>query len=179
VRTRVRRSVFDILQEFVAGCAWLDLYAGSGSFGIEALSRGARAASFVEAGAAGLACLRRNLADLGLAPPEAEILRRRLPGALEGAPPRTAPFDIVSLDPPFAVSREPRSLEELCAALARAGERGWFRRGTLLIWEEPAGAPAPVPRGFEESDLREFGTSRVRILEYRPGSAERVGPAQI
>src|SRR5262249_23653143 len=92
VRALVRRSLFDSLQGEIAGSRWLDLFAGSGAFGIEALSRDAAHATFVESGREGVRCLRENLARLGLAPPRALLLVERLPDLLlrpapEGAGP--------------------------------------------------------------------------------------------
>jgi len=167
-RALVRRSVFDILQDGPVGAAWLDLYAGSGSFGIEALSRGARVATFVEGGRAGRACLQRNLQALGVPPAEAHLDPRRIPDLfLRGAPAAGAPFAFISMDPPFAVSRDPEQLARLVAGLGTAGERGWWTPAALLIWEEPADAPAPPVPGFAAEDRREYGTSRVRLLRFR------------
>ena len=165
-RARLRRTVFDILQQRVLDVSWLDLYAGSGSFGIEALSRGARQVSFVEAGREGHACLLQNLKKLGLARPEAEVLRRRLPELLHNSPPQFAPFDFVTLDPPFAISRQAQDLDRLLTGLVAAGEKGWWAAGCELIWEEPSDAPAPTPTGFEQIDQRPFGSSRLRILRF-------------
>src|SRR5262247_3722461 len=69
VRALVRRSLFDSLQGELEEARWLDLFAGSGSFGLEALSRGAAHATFVEAGLEGVRCLRENLARFGLTEP--------------------------------------------------------------------------------------------------------------
>jgi len=167
VRALVRRSIFDSLQAELEDSRWLDLYAGSGSFGLEALSRGAAHATFVEAGAEGARCLRENLERLGLAEGEATLLVARLPELLLQPPPAAAPYDFVALDPPFALCRSGDGLAGLVAALAAAGRRGWWRRGTLLVWEEPSDAPAPLPEGFTEEARREHGTSRVRRLRAR------------
>jgi 16S rRNA (guanine966-N2)-methyltransferase len=163
VRALVRRSIFDSLQGELEGVRWLDLYAGSGSFGIEALSRGAAHATFVEAGAEGLRCLRGNLAMLQLEPGEAALVTARLPERLLGPAPGP-PFQFASLDPPFAVSRDGDQLRLLVEALAAAARGGWLEPGSLLVWEEPSDAPAPVPAGFLEEERREHGTSRVRRL---------------
>jgi 16S rRNA (guanine966-N2)-methyltransferase len=162
--------VFDVLQEEVQQAHWLDLYAGSGAFGIEALSRGAAHAAFVEAAGTGIRCLRLNLENLDLQAPEALILRRRLPEFLRGPAPSHAPYDLISLDPPFAVCRTPSQLQALISGLAEAARNHWFARTARLIWEEPADAPAPIPSGFELEDERDFSTSRVRFLRRRPAS---------
>jgi 16S rRNA (guanine966-N2)-methyltransferase len=167
VRALVRRSLFDALQDAVAGATWLDLFAGSGAFGIEALSRGAAQATFVEAGREGVRCLGENLARLGLAPPDAVVLTTPLPGLLTRPPPADCgPFDFVSLDPPFAWMREADRLAPLVDALAQAGRKGWLHRGCELIWEEPADAADPVPEGFVVEGRKEHGVSRVRRLRW-------------
>lgn len=166
VRTLVRRSIFDALHAELAGSRWLDLFAGSGSFGIEALSRGAVHATFVEAGVEGIRCLRENLARLELALPEARLVTERLPDYLLEPPPSGAPFDFIALDPPFAVSRSGDELKELVDALARAGASGWWKPGALLVWEEPSDSAAPVPHHFVEEGRRTYGASRVRRLRY-------------
>lgn len=168
VRALVRRSLFDSLQPELEGAAWLDLYAGSGAFGLEALSRGAAHATFVESGPEGIRCLRETLARFGLAPPEALLLTARLPDLLlRPPPPQAGPFDFVSLDPPFAVMRDGDELRRLVTALGEAGRSGWFRPGCLLAWEEPADAADPVPEQFSVEATRPHGTSRVRRLRFR------------
>jgi 16S rRNA (guanine966-N2)-methyltransferase len=168
VRALVRRSIFDSLQDRIEGARWLDLFAGSGAFGIEALSRGAAHATFVEADGEGLRCLKENLARLKLAPPQAAVIAARLPDLLRDSPPAPAPYEFISLDPPFAVSRTPSELARLVEALRGAGPLGWWRPGALLLWEEPSDAPAPLPGGFVEESVRLHGASRVRRLRCFP-----------
>ena len=95
---RVREAVFSMLGP-LDGLAVLDLFAGSGALGIEALSRGAATAVFVERDARAAACVRRNLEVLGL---EAPVHRRGVLGFLAEAPGR---FDLVFLDPPYSSAR--------------------------------------------------------------------------
>jgi len=168
VRALVRRSLFDSLQGELADARWLDLFAGSGAFGIEALSRGAAHATFFEAGREGARCLAENLARLGLAPPEALLVTRRLPGALHEAPPAAASYHYISLDPPFADMRDGDALRALVDGLAAAGRGGWFAPEALLLWEEPVDAAAPVPAGFRLESERAYGVSRVRRLRFAP-----------
>lgn len=176
-RARVRRSLLDILQPRLPGSRWLDLYAGSGSLGLEALSRGAECAWLVEAGSEGLQCLEHNLRALQLGAPEVRVISRSVPELFLDPELRPAvPFTLISMDPPFAVSRSARLLQELCEGLARAAVLGWFEPGALLAWEEPAEAPAPLPGGFREVDVRRYGTSRVRFLEVEAAPAG--GPAE-
>jgi 16S rRNA (guanine966-N2)-methyltransferase len=168
VRALVRRSLFDSLQRDVVGKRWLDLFAGSGSFGIEALSRGATHCTFVEAGREGIRCLRDNLERIGLVPPEAVLLTGRLPVLLHQPPPAGAPFDFLSLDPPFEMVRTGDTRVLLMAGLTAAGRSGWWLPGALLCFEEPADAPAALPAGFVEEQRREHGeTSRMRRLRWK------------
>ncbi len=163
----MRRSIFDSLQGELEGARWLDLFAGSGAFGLEALSRGAAHATFVEAGAQVVRSLRENLARFALGADEAALLTATLPDLLLAPPPPAAPYDFISLDPPFAVSRQGDSLRALVGALGAAGAAGWWRPGALLLWEEPSDAPAPAPAGFVEEERRDHGVSRVRRLRFR------------
>jgi len=167
VRALVRRSLFDSLQGEIAGSSWLDLFAGSGSFGIEALSRDAAHATFVESGREGIRCLRENLARLGLEPPRALLLPERLPDRLHGPRPEGAgPYDFVALDPPFPLMRDGEQRARLVAGLEAAGRLGWFRAGCELLWEEPADSADPIPAGFSLESRREHGVSRVRRMRF-------------
>jgi 16S rRNA (guanine966-N2)-methyltransferase len=167
VRALVRRSLFDSLQAEIAGSRWLDLFAGSGSFGIEALSRDAAHTTFVEAGREGIRCLRENLARLGLAPPQALLVTERLPDLLLRPPPAGAgSHDFVALDPPFPLMRDGNLRAQLVAALAAAGGLGWFAPGCELLWEEPVEVADPVPAGFVLESRRDHGVSRVRRMRF-------------
>jgi 16S rRNA (guanine966-N2)-methyltransferase len=99
---RVREAVFSILAA-VEGARVLDLFAGSGALGIEALSRGAATATFVDSSPAAVAVLRENLARLGLEA-QAEVLRRPALRALACTPVVGAQYDLVFLDPPYRLA---------------------------------------------------------------------------
>jgi len=96
---RVRESVFAILAPYLEGARVLDLYAGTGALGLEALSRGAASCVFVEGDAAALEVLQENLRRTRLAE-RAKVVRGRLPGALGRL--ASGPFDLVLCDPPYA-----------------------------------------------------------------------------
>jgi len=106
---RLRETLFNVLTQgtvnWVAGTAFLDLYAGSGAVGIEALSRGAASATFVEQGAAALAELQSNLDGLGLRGPHVRVERRSVGRFLRGAAEK-AGFGVVFLDPPYELAEE-------------------------------------------------------------------------
>lgn len=124
---RVRESLFNVLQPVVSGCAFLDLFAGSGAVGIEALSRGAARAVFVEQAAAHLQVLAQNLATTGLAG-RAELLRRDALQAVALLARRQETFDLVFLDPPYGQGLVP-------ATLAALAEHGLVAPGGLVICE--------------------------------------------
>ncbi len=97
---RVREALFSILAS-VEGAQVLDLFAGSGALGIEALSRGAASATFVDSAAAAITAVRENLAHLGL---EAEVLRMPALRALSCTPVAGHQYDLVFLDPPYRLA---------------------------------------------------------------------------
>lgn len=153
---RVRESIFNLLinggyGDPVTEARVLDLFAGTGALGLEAISRGAAAACFVEDGAVALGLLRKNI-RLMRAEGAVEVIRR---DATRLGPVRGAAFDLVFLDPPYG-----RGLGE--AALAAAGAGGWLAEGALVVWEE--GAAPVVPPGLALLDQRKYGDTVVTIL---------------
>jgi 16S rRNA (guanine966-N2)-methyltransferase len=108
---RLRETLFNILGATVSGSTFVDLYAGTGAVGIEALSRGARQAIFVEQHAPAVALIRRNLEALGIGP-EAEILGMDVGRAIERLGPRHVHAQFVFLDPPYAADVEYESALE-------------------------------------------------------------------
>lgn len=153
---RIRESVFSALGPAVEGAAVLDLYAGSGSFGIEALSRGGRRAVFVERSRPALAALRSNIDALGIAEAAqvAPVSVERYV-ADRGAPPR---FDIVFTDPPWDISSE-----RLAGVLLQVVQR--MNPGALAIVTRRAGDGLPVVDGLEVDDHRRHGDAEV--VRYR------------
>jgi 16S rRNA (guanine966-N2)-methyltransferase len=127
---RVREALFSVLAS-VEGCRVLDLYAGSGSLGIEALSRGARSATFVDSDVAALRALRANLARLGIeqngrrhpdAP--AQVVRAGVPAFLRFAARRGERWDLVFCDPPYRLAhRLSGELQELLPPVLAKGAR--------------------------------------------------------
>ncbi len=133
---RVRETVFNWLQPWIAAAECLDLFAGSGAFGLEALSRGAARAVLVEREPAVVSALRANAADLNaigaeVVPDDAIRYLQRPAQA----------FDIVFLDPPYRSGL----LETGCAMLA---ERGWIKAGGLIYLETPADQEPPMPESW-------------------------------
>ncbi len=129
---RVRETLFNWLQHDIAGSRCLDLFAGSGALGLEALSRGAAHVVFVDREHAVIEQLRATL--LMLDARAAQVEQRDALRFLDSAP---HPFDIVFLDPPF----DQGLLPEVCSALEN---RGWLTPGAFIYLESPAHAGSPV-----------------------------------
>ena len=159
---RLREALFNILMHAygdpVTGARVLDLFAGTGALGLEALSRGAAFALFVDDGAEARALLRENVEALGLA--AATRIFRRDATKLGPAHP-LEPFSLVFLDPPYG-----KGLAE--KALVSAREGGWFTNDALIVVEEAAAA-FQAPDGFEEVERRQYDDTEFVIL--RCGSA--------
>ena len=151
---RVRESLFNRLahafDDPVPGAVVLDLFAGTGALGIEALSRGAASAAFVEKTRAGAELIRRNLAALGL---DAPVLQR---DATRPGPPPGPPATLVFLDPPYGTPLG-------AAALTACRAAGWIAPGALVSWEDDREA-AP-PEGFARLDARSFGQTTITWME--------------
>ena len=158
---RVRESLYNLLAHGdygspppPAGRRVLDLFAGTGALGLEALSRGAGFATFVESGPKALALLRRNVGLLG-AEEAARVISR---DATRLGRNHEAPADLVLLDPPYG-----RGLGEAAIASALAG--GWVAPAALVVWEEAVN-PVPPP-GLTLLDRRRYGETVISILESR------------
>jgi 16S rRNA (guanine966-N2)-methyltransferase len=145
------------------GASVLDLYAGTGASAIEALSRGARRALFVETAGPALEALERNLALLGLGPAEARVLRADAVGVLAGGYPlEFAPFDLVFCDPPYDVFEAADRGRGLRDALGRLAARGVVRTGGVIVLEHPAeGGFLMPPPGLLERDRRRYSAAGV------------------
>ena len=133
------------------GARVLDLYAGTGALGLEALSRGAGHALLVESDAGAVAVLRRNVSALGLA--GAEVRPGRVATVL--ATPPSSPFDLVVSDPPYArpVSALTADLEALTA---------WVRAGSLVVVERASRSDSFAwPEGFEPGRVRRYGDTSL------------------
>ncbi len=150
---RVRQAIFNLLQadDPVTGARVLDLFAGTGALGLEALSRGAARVAFVDDGAAARALIRANVEKMR-AGGETDIWRR---DATAMGANRGAPYGLVFLDPPYG-----KGLGE--AALASCAAGGWLAPGAVVVWEE--GAPPVPPAGFVQADQRRYGDTVVTIL---------------
>ena len=136
----------------------LDLFAGTGALGLEAISRGAAFALFVDDGAEARALIRENVATLGLGG-VTEIFRRD--ATKLGAAHPIEPFSLVFLDPPYG-----RGLAEQALASARAG--GWLAPDALIVVEEAADAGFTAPEGFAEIERRRYDDTELIFLRISP-----------
>jgi 16S rRNA (guanine966-N2)-methyltransferase len=147
---RLRESIFNILahayDDAIEGARVLDLFAGTGALGIEAISRGAKFALFVDNGAEARALMRNNIEALGLG--GVTKIYRRDATHLGPAHP-VEPFSLVFLDPPYA-----KGLAERAVVSLRDG--GWLTPGALLVVEEAKAAAFKPPEGFEELERRAY-----------------------
>src|ERR1044071_6447224 len=146
---RLRESLFNILMhaygDLVTGARVLDLFAGTGALGLEAMSRGAAFALFIDDGAEARALLRQNVEALGLA--AATRIFRRDATKLGSAHP-VEPFSLAFLDPPYGKELAER-------ALVSAREGGWLTQDALVVVEETVGA-FKTPEDYEELERRAY-----------------------
>jgi 16S rRNA (guanine966-N2)-methyltransferase len=162
---RARQALFNVLEH----APWspglerrrvIDLFAGSGALGLEAISRGAAFCLFVEHDAAARAAIGENAAALGVS----DRLRIDRGDAAALGPRKDAdgpPFDLAFLDPPYG-----QGLGE--AALARLAAGGWLAADAIAVLERSADDPAVAAVGFEPLDERAWGAARVSFARFRP-----------
>jgi 16S rRNA (guanine966-N2)-methyltransferase len=156
---RLRESLFNILVhgygDPITGARVLDLFAGTGALGIEAVSRGAAFALFVDEGPEARALLRENVAALGLGG-TSKVFRRN--ATKLGEPNPLAAFSLVFLDPPYGQGLATAALHS-----ARAG--GWLTPDALIVVEEVAKAQFAAPEGFREIDRRRYDDTEFVFLQ--------------
>ncbi|MDX2266393.1 MAG: 16S rRNA (guanine(966)-N(2))-methyltransferase RsmD [Hyphomicrobiales bacterium] len=160
---KTREAVFNILAHGAHPVAWdeiavLDLFAGTGALGFEALSRGARSCLFVDTGAEARGLIRRTIEALGLER-EAKVFRRD--AAALGEAGSLGPFHLAFADPPYSQGLGER-------ALAAAARGGWLAPGALVVLEEAAGAEVAWPAPFAVYDRREYGAAAVAFARFAP-----------
>jgi 16S rRNA (guanine966-N2)-methyltransferase len=147
---RVREAIFDVLGSMggIDGLTVVDLFCGSGAMGVEALSRGAASATFVDHDPGALEAVRANLAAVGLGAEPTKVLRADLPAWLE----RSSPFDVAFCDPPYDFD-------------------GW---GTLLGWLQAdvaileSAEEIAVPSGWQVTRSRRYGGTLVTVVRQAP-----------
>jgi len=155
---RAREALFSRLGP-LDGARLADLFAGSGSLGLEALSRGAASCTFVESGRAALTALRANLADLAPAG-GAVVVRNSLPAALDRL---TGPFDLLFLDPPYAAE------DLLTVTLERLAAAPLLADGCLVVVEHAARTPPTLPPGLQAEATHHTGETAFTFLRPAAG----------
>ena len=156
---RVREAIFNLLingrhGDLVTGRVVLDLFAGTGALGLEAVSRGAISATLVENGRTAQSLIGQNIAKMRV---QGQVAL--MPRDATKLPPAPAPFSLVFLDPPYG-----KALGE--AALQSAKAQGWIAPDAIVVWEE--GTPPAPPLGFALLDQRRYGDTWVTLLEPQP-----------
>ncbi|NNH72654.1 16S rRNA (guanine(966)-N(2))-methyltransferase RsmD [Nocardia uniformis] len=162
---RVREALFSVLAARMDfdGTRVLDLYAGSGALGLEALSRGASHALLVESDRKAGAVISGNIGDLGL--PGAE-LRRAAVASVLAVPPAGGPYDLVFSDPPYAVD-----VTEVIANLEALATNGWLHDDALIVVERARRSPELAwPAGYYPLKSRTYGETRLDLAEFEPAS---------
>jgi 16S rRNA (guanine(966)-N(2))-methyltransferase RsmD len=155
---RVREALFSILGP-VDGLRVLDLFAGSGALGIEALSRGAGSATLVDSSEAAVGAIRRNLSSLGV---DAELRRQTVASFLRQAHRAGRQYDLVFLDPPYGhAARLGRSLDAALAPVLAPGAR--------VVAESDRRAPLQLDLTLD--DERRYGDTLIRIYSHAPANA--------
>jgi 16S rRNA (guanine966-N2)-methyltransferase len=159
---RLRESLFNVLLHGYAlpgpDTRVLDLFAGTGALGLEAISRGAAHALFVESGTEGRGLIRSNIEAFGLTG-ITRILRRDATDL--GRAGTIPPFDLVFCDPPYRHGLGER-------ALVSAAQGGWLKPDALCILEEQADAGITLPPGLIELERRAIGGSQLCVLQFVP-----------
>ncbi len=158
---RVRESIFNILAHGISehvldGARVMDVFAGSGALGFEALSRGAKFCQFVEEGAAARAAIRQNADDLGVIG-QCKIWRRDATRLGLCAP--QSPFDLVFCDPPYG-----KGLGTLALASLIAGD--WLNKDAVVVVEESVGTQLEVHPGLSVIDQRNYGDTSITIFRH-------------
>lgn len=155
----VREAVFNIIGDRVDGARVLDLYAGTGALGIEALSRGAAHATFVEGEAACIEAILQSLSRAGF-PDRATVMRGRLPAAAKRL--ESSSFDIIFLDPPYSDEGAEETLMESARLLAPGG---------MVVFEHGSRYNPPErPGGLRMAERRVYGDSAIALYVQLEGA---------
>jgi 16S rRNA (guanine966-N2)-methyltransferase len=147
---RVREAIFDVLGSMggIDDLAVVDLFCGSGAMGVEALSRGAASATFVDHDPGALEAVRANLAAVGLGAEPTKVLRAELPAWLE----RSSPFDVAFCDPPYDFDRWGALL-------------GWLQADVAIL---ESAEEIAVPSGWQVTRSRRYGGTLVTVVRQAP-----------
>ena len=161
---RVKQTLFAILEPRIRDRSFLDLFAGSGAAGIEALSRGAREAVFVEREPGAVRAIERNLAATALAGPNARVLRSQVGTWFNSGAKPGAPYAAILIDPPYDL---PELLDAALSSIATAGPGALLERDGVVVakhfWKTPPPARIGLLRSARE---RRFGETTLTFLTW-------------
>lgn len=157
-QAKVKESLFSIIQWYVPDAHVLDLFAGSGSLALEALSRGAESAVLADANREAAGCIQKNIVKLRYEQ-KATLFRGDWQQAVSRLQEQGKGFDLVFLDPPYRME----IMEECCQRLARAG---LLNRDCMLVLEHRTGAPAEPGEGFSLLKERTYGDTQIHFYLY-------------
>ena len=158
---KVKEAIFSMIGPYFDGGWVLDLFAGTGGLGIEALSRGAERAVFIDMEKASIDVVRHNATEAGVAD-KAEIYRNEAGRAVKALAKRGSAFRYVFLDPPYR-------MKEMDGVMAQLAESGLLEPGAVVVVEHDAEHQYPetaVP--FEQTKRVKYGDTAVTIYRYRP-----------
>lgn len=162
---RIKKSLFDIMTPKLDGAVFLDLYAGTGTVGIEALSRGAKRAVFVDGDRACVELIKRNLAALGWNDPGA-VQRGEIVSGLKWI---GGQFDIIYLGPPYK-DMEKKPLALTAPTLKNIVEAGLMAPGAWVVSQRHVKEPVAVPPGLEQFREEKYGDTLVCFYIKGQGS---------
>lgn len=154
---RVREAIFDILQDRITGKKVLDLFAGTGALGIEALSRGAEKAIFVENNQRSLAALRRNIEECRLEE-KTEILACEVKAGIKILKGRGEVFDLIFIDPPYARGMAKETLRALDQSPLLSEE-------TIIVVEHSLQEDLPLSPSLQMVDSRKYGSTQITFWQ--------------
>ena len=161
---RVKQTLFAILEPTIRGRSFLDLFAGSGAAGIEALSRGASLAVFVERDPGAVLAIERNLATTGFAGPPARVVRSQVGTWCNSGPKPGAPYAAIVIDPPYDL---PELLQAALESIAAAGRGVLLAKDGVVVakhfWKTPPPAEIGLLRSARE---RRFGETTLTFLRW-------------
>ena len=155
---RVKEGMFSAVQFMLEGARVLDLFAGSGALGLEALSRGAEFAAFADISPTAIACITKNAEALGFTK-SVEIVKADWQAALDRLARDHRTFSLVFLDPPYKMTE----IEKICDHLA---ENTLLDQGALLVIERWRGDQPHLNRPFKQKDVRQYGDTEIFFFCY-------------
>ena len=173
---RVKVSLFDWLGSMLAQpgalppLAVLDLFCGTGSLGIEALSRGADYCTFVEKDRPTARCLQQNLDTLGVSPSHFRLLTESAEHIRCAPPKHPEGYDLIFLDPPYALSEDDRPDSLMPRILRRLGDQVPVSTNAVALWRTDGHVFVPqfLPQGWHSSERRVWGSMAVTLLTRSP-----------